>query len=80
MLEIPSALQSKFDERLKTRSKPGNLHGFYRRWLRYYLDCCQKYHFPPTDVKSVAPFIQKLQEKAQEKWQQEQASAATAIH
>ncbi|MGD0265666.1 MAG: hypothetical protein ABSD47_12050 [Candidatus Methylomirabilota bacterium] len=50
MLAVPSALQSKFDERLRIRSIPDNLHGPYQKWLRYYLDVCQKYHFPPKRV------------------------------
>jgi ligand-binding sensor protein len=80
MLAIPSALQSKFDERLRIRSIPVNLHGPYQKWLRYYLDFCQKYHLPPKHEKSLPPFIQKLQEKRQSTAQQEQAVAAITIY
>ncbi len=80
MLSIPSALMSKFDEQLQIRAIPSALHGAYQKWLRYYLDFCQKYHFPPKHEKSLPPFMQKLQEKRQSKVQQEQAAAAITIY
>lgn len=76
MLTIPSALQSKFDEHLRIRAIPSNLHGPYQKWLRYYLDFCRKHQFPPRQEKSLPPFIMKLQEKQQSTMQQEQAAAA----
>ena len=42
MLAIPSALQSKFEERLRNESIPNNLKGQYKKWLQYYLDFCSK--------------------------------------
>ncbi len=57
MLAVPSALQSKFDERLRIRSIPDNLHGPYQKWLRYYLDFCQKYHSPPKHDLRVRRFL-----------------------
>jgi hypothetical protein len=56
------------------------LQGAYQKWLRYYLDFCQKYHFPPKQGKSLPAFMQKLQEKRQSKVQQEQAAAAITIY
>jgi hypothetical protein len=70
----------KFDEQLQIRAIPGALHGAYQKWLRYYLDFCQKYHFPPKQRKSLPSFMQKLQEKRQSKVQQEQAAAAITIY
>jgi len=35
----------------------------YRKWLRYYLDFCQKYGFRQSDTKSLPHFIKKLKEK-----------------
>jgi hypothetical protein len=69
---------SKFDEQLQIRGIPGALHGAYQKWLRYYLDFCQKYHFPPKQEKSLPPFMQKLQEKRQSKVQQEKAQPELA--
>lgn len=80
MLEIPSALQSKFDEHLGIRAIPDNLRGPYRKWLRYYLDFCQNYRFPPRQEKSLPPFLRTLQAKQQSKTQQEQAAAAITLY
>jgi hypothetical protein len=70
----------KFDEQLQIRAVPGVLQGAYQKWLRYYLDFCQKYHFPPIHEKSLPFFMQKLREKRQSKVQQEQAAAAITIY
>ena len=80
MLAIPSALLSRFDEKLQTRALPIALHTPYRRWLRYYLDFCRKYRFPPRQEKSLPPFIRKLQEKQQPNAQQEQAADAITLY
>ena len=50
MLAMPSALQSKFAERLRNESIPNNLKGQYKKWLQYYLDFCSKYHFPHNNM------------------------------
>ena len=47
MLATPSALQSKYGQYLRNKAIPNNLQGMYQKWLRYYLDFCQKYHVPP---------------------------------
>lgn len=80
MLAIPSALQSKFEERLRNESIPNNLKGQYKKWLQYYLDFCSKYHFPHIDKNSLPRFILKLQEKKQTTAQQEQASIAITLY
>ena len=80
MLATPSALQSKYGEYLRNKAIPNNLQGMYQKWLRYYLDFCQKYHVPPKHEKSLPPFIQKLQEKQQSKAQQEQAVTAITLY
>ena len=80
MLAIPSALQLRFDEQLQIRSIPSSLHGPYQKWLRYYLDFCQKYRLPPRQENSLPQFIRKLQDKQQSKEQQDQVAAAIAIY
>ena len=74
MLAIPSAIQSKFEEHLRNKAIPNNVHGPYKKWLRYYLDFCQKYHFSDIDKNSLPRFIHKLQEKSQTKAQEAQAA------
>jgi hypothetical protein len=62
----------------------GNLLGMYRKWLRYYLDFCRKYHFAAQREESLPAFIEKLHEKKQSETQRQQAAAAIksfyAIH
>jgi hypothetical protein len=72
MIATPSALQSKFEEHLRNKAIPGNLHGMYQRWLRYYLDFCQMYHVPPKHEKSLPPSY-KLRDKQQSQAQQKQS-------
>ena len=80
MLPIPSEVQVQFEAQLGKRSVPNGLHGLYKKWLRYYLDFCQKYHFPPAHSQSLPRFIQKLNEKKQTSAQQEQAANAIRIY
>ncbi len=47
MLAIPSSLRTQFQQRLDEKTIPNHLAGVYLTWLRYYLDFCHKYHFPP---------------------------------
>ena len=78
MLAIPSALQAQFEEYLRNKAIPNSLQGAYKKWLRYYLDFCQKYHFPPIHKDSLPHFIRKLQEKKQTKIQQKHFSIREA--
>jgi hypothetical protein len=48
--------------------------------LRYYLDFCQKYNFPPAQADSLPRFVRKLQEKKQTTVQQEQAACAIKLY
>ena len=80
MLAVPSALQAQFEEYLRKKALPNQLQREYKKWLRYYLDFCGKYSFPPTHKESLPNFIRKLREKKQTKAQQEQAETAITIY
>ena len=80
MLAIPYALQTQFEEYLQNKATPNRLQGEYKKWLRYYLDFCQKYKFSPTHKESLPHFIHKLQEKKQTKERQEQAVMAITVY
>lgn len=47
----------------------------YLKWLRYYLDFCEKYTFEPANPKSLPNFIRKLKETRQNEKLREQAQA-----
>jgi site-specific recombinase XerD len=78
MLTIPSLLRTQFREYLWDKTVPPNTQAAYLKWLRYYLDFCQKYHFPQEHRDSLPHFLKKLQEKRQTQAQQEQAAHAIA--
>jgi hypothetical protein len=65
MRPVPSAVQASYMVHLKNSMVPDNTRSYYLKWLRYYLDFCEKYRFPPWDRESVAHFLRKLQEKKQ---------------
>jgi hypothetical protein len=80
MLAIPPAVRDQFEHYLQNKAVPTNLGEIYRKWLRYYLDFCGKYSFPPSHKESLPNFIRKLQEKKQTKAQQEQAETAITMY
>ena len=80
MQAIPSAVQSRFEEHLRTKTISDHLQWSYKKWLRYYLDYCEKYHFSPKDRSSLPRFIGKLNEKKQTGQQQGQAAESINIY
>lgn len=65
MLNIPPDLLWRFVAVLEERGVPSAQHAYYRKWLRYYLDFCDKYRMEATSSKSQAQFLDKLREKKQ---------------
>jgi len=81
MKPIPAETKVLYDAAalIKNRvSLPAHFH--YRKWLRYYLDFCLKYHHEPLNKGSLALFIQKLKDKNQTGQQRKQAVAAVSIY
>jgi hypothetical protein len=58
---------------------PLHLHPYFLKWLRYYLDFCQKYQFQINDQTTMDHFIKKLQDKRQTPQRREQASHAVLL-
>jgi hypothetical protein len=56
---IPHQLRSNYDSLLK-KGVPAREHSYYRKWLRYYLDYCQKNGLDESDKGSLSHFIKKL--------------------
>jgi len=50
------------------------------KWLRYYLDFCQRYRFSESNSQSLPNFIRKLKEKRQTDAQQKQTNEAIHIY
>jgi hypothetical protein len=53
--------------------------GAYKKWLRYYLDFCEKCDFPAHHRESLFEFLGTLEEKRQSKAQREQAASAIGL-
>lgn len=80
MITVPSKLQGQFDDLMRQVAVPRQLWWQYKKWLRYYLDFCQKYNFPAAHFSSLEPFLCKLREKNQTIAQQEQAACAIRLY
>ncbi|MFH1769083.1 MAG: phage integrase N-terminal SAM-like domain-containing protein [Parcubacteria group bacterium] len=61
------------------RGVPLTSHFYYRKWLKYYLDFCFKYHHDKSKKESLSYFIKKLKDKNQTEQQQKQAFHAVSI-
>ncbi len=80
MIPISLDIDTLYNALLIQKAVPVKFHSSYRKWLRYYLDFCQKYGFRQSDTKSLPHFIKKLKEKKQTDQQQKQAVDAISIY
>ena len=79
MLAIPENVLARFNEVLKQRAVQEAFHVHYRKWLRYFLDFCEKYPPPETKSEQVRLFIEKLKSKKQTPQQCSQAAHAVSL-
>ena len=77
MKPIPSEIKILYDALLVKRGVPLTAHFYYRKWLRYYLDFCFKYHHEKSKKESLLYFIKKLKNKTEQ--QQKQAFQEVSI-
>ena len=80
MLKISDSLEKQFNSALTKEKVVRPDRGHYLKWLRYYLDFCDKYGFNASDPRSLSGFMRKLEEKKQTNIQQEQAGKAVQIY
>lgn len=80
MRPIPHTVQANFIGLLKQTTVPSGMYSLYLKWLRYYLDFCEKYMFPQDEESSLARFLHKLGEKHQSLVQQRQARHAISLY
>lgn len=79
MLAIPLYLAKKYETQLVQNDIPVNLRAYYFKWLRYYLDFCDKNHLEPNEKNNFSAFDKKLHSKNQSVPQRQQAKRAIAI-
>lgn len=80
MKPIPPEIMTQYDASLIKKAIPLPAHISYRKWLRYYLDFCRKYHHEPEKKENFAPFAIKLKDKNQSEQQRKQAFDAVSIY
>ncbi|MDY6855689.1 MAG: integron integrase [Thermodesulfobacteriota bacterium] len=80
MLELPVDMKQKYHQFLQDKKIPSYTHNYYMKWLRYYLDFCQKYGFKETNQESLSAFIRKLVEEKENKNMQKQAVQAVEFY
>ena len=79
MKQIPATIIVSYDALLVRKQIPRAALQNYRKWLRYYLDFCDKYKFSPSETTSPQHFLKKLKEKKQSEIQQNQARHAILL-
>ncbi|MES9901277.1 MAG: integron integrase [Sedimenticola sp.] len=80
MLVTPPIILHQYEATLTTASIPRQHIGYYRKWLRFYLDFCNKYKFDPENTESFSRFNEKLKEKHQSDVFRKQAYHAIALY
>jgi integron integrase len=80
MLIIPNAVFDKFTEFLREKGFSADVLTEYKKWLRYYLDFCDKYPVPDSKSERVRMFAEKLREKKQTEKQRERAAHAVSLY
>ena len=80
MIQIHPKIREQFDTLLLQKNILKNLHADYRKWLRYYLDFCNKYNYDKLKKESLSHFIKKLRNKNHAINQQRQAHHAISIY
>jgi len=79
-MQINPKIREQFDTLLLQKNILKKHHADYRKWLRYYLDFCNKYHHDNLKKESLPHFIEKLRDEKQTIPQQRQAHHAVSIY
>jgi integron integrase len=80
MLLVPNSVFNNYLAHLKKRGLPVERFAEYKKWLRYYLDFCDKYPVPDSKSERVRMFTDKLSEKKQTQDQRERAAHAVSLY
>jgi hypothetical protein len=60
MLVVPLSLSQAFEAQLVQRNVPDQQHRDFQKWIRFYLDFCDKYDSKPELTASFAKFGERL--------------------
>ena len=79
MFRVSDEMVCRFDAAMDAAGIGMQERGYYQKWLRYYLDFCDKYRLPSVESGSLTPFLEKLASKNQSDVQRRQASRAVRL-
>jgi hypothetical protein len=79
MLQVLREIVDYFNRRLEGAGISERERPDYRKWVRFYLDFCDKYGQAPRSESGLGPFLAKLASKNQSAVQQQQASRAVKL-
>ena len=80
MQPVPIPILKSFETILEERGISLAQRANYKKWLRYFWDFCAKYPVPEARSDQVRLFIDKLREKKQTSFQQNQAAHAVSLY
>ncbi|MDD2735942.1 MAG: integron integrase [Desulfuromonadaceae bacterium] len=80
MITIPNEVFTKYLAYLTKTGVPASSLAEYKKWLRYYLDFCDKYPVPEAKSERVRLFSAKLQEKKQSLPLRQRAANAVSLY
>ena len=80
MIPVPPDIIARFQDFLDRKPVQKPFQAYYKKWLRFYWDFCQKYHHPVSQHESLSHFIEKLHQKKQKDYQIKQASDAVSLY
>lgn len=80
MLSIDDATSTAYRSALQQAGVPVSSHGYYLKWIRYFLDYCAKYNQENASAERVRLFLDKLRSKGQSEIQCRQAAHAVSLY
>jgi integron integrase len=80
MISLPENLSAAYNRFMAQNGISASQQPYFRKWLRYYVDFCQKYRHGHGDRSSLSAFLIKLGEKQQLESLQEQAKNAITLY
>jgi len=80
MITIPNEVFAKYIAYLNKTGVPASSYAEYKKWLRYYLDFCDKYPVPESKSERVRLFTDKLQDKKQSLALRQRAANAVSLY
>ncbi len=80
MEQIPADLKARYSPMLVQKGVPEKHHYYHGKWLRYYLDFCERYRFNQLNKENLVYYIKKLKDKKQTDQQQKQAIHSISLY